>query len=131
MAREPFIVRDEAGRQRVLDLIAQLDLSKQGWKITVAPNARKRSLDQNALYHKWCGIIAAETGHSHDEIHEWCKGQFLEPRIVEFRGEVMEIRTTTNLTTAQMSDFMNRVYAWATSELGLLLPIPEELGRAA
>lgn len=128
---QPLIIRDEPMRERVIDLIRQLDLAK-GWRVSVAPYKRSRSLEQNNLYHKWCGVIAAETGNSHDAIHEFCKAEFLPPVFVEVGGKVREVRqTTTTLKVQEMSAFMDAVYAWASSDLGLILPIPEELGRAA
>ena len=131
MKPNPYIVRDEYMRTRVADLIARLDLSKP-WQITVEPHRARRSLNQNNLYHLWVGIIAAHTGNSHDAVHEFIKGEFLAPRMVEIAGRHRECRpSTTALKTDEMSLFMNQVYAWATTELGLLLPLPEDVGRAA
>lgn len=129
--RPPYIVRDDYVRGRVLDLIAKLDLSKP-WEITVEPHRARRSLNQNSLYHKWVGIVAAETGHSHDEVHEFLKAEFLPPRHVEIGGRTRECRpSTTALKIDEMSQYMNQVYAWAGSTLGIILPVPEELGHAA
>lgn len=129
-AQPPIILRDDTMRARVLDLIARLDLSKP-WEITVKPWRKKRTLSQNALYHKWLGevvaMVAEHTGHDHDDIHDFCKRKFLKPRVVEINGEVHERYTTTDLETPEMSAYMDKVYGWATSELGLLLPLPEEL----
>ena len=68
MRTNPYIVRDEYMRERVADLINSLDLSKH-WLIRVEPHRARRSLNQNALYHKWVGIIAFDTGNSHDPLH--------------------------------------------------------------
>lgn len=131
MKPHPLILRDEVMRARVLRLVMSLDLKKP-WRVTVEPYRRSRSLEQNNLYHKWVGIIAAETGNSHDAVHEWCKHEFLAAAFVDMGGKVREIRrSTTTLKVDEMSAYMNAVYAWATSDLGLLLPIPEDLGRAA
>ena len=62
MRINPYIVRDEYMRGRVLDLISKLDLSKP-WQITVEPHRAARSLNQHNLYHLWVGIIAAHTGN--------------------------------------------------------------------
>ena len=125
-----LIIRDEALRKRALDLIAGLNLDKP-WQITVEPFRKKRTLEQSALYHKWVGIVADHTGHSHDEIHEWTKAQFLAPKVVEVNGRQVEYRSTTKLHTKEMSDMMTAFYAWATSELGLFLPVPEQQHEAA
>ena len=131
MRINPYIVRDEYMRSRVADLIASLDLSKS-WLIRVEPHRARRSLNQNALYHKWVGIIAFDTGNSHDAVHEFLKGEFLPPRTVEIGGRSREVRpSTTTLKIDEMSAFMNQVQAWAGSTLGIILPVPDDLGREA
>ena len=91
------------------------------------PTRRKRSLDQNALYHVWVGLIAKETGHSHDEIHEWLKRQFLRPVAIIIKGKVHQVpRSTTRLNTREMADYMDAVYQFGVGELGLRLPVPEQ-----
>ena len=131
MRANPYIVRDEYMRERVADLIRQLSLDK-AWQVTVEPHRARRSINQNALYHKWCGIIAAHTGHSHDEIHEYLKAEFLPPRTVEIGGKQRQVRpSTTTLKIDEMSAYMTQVQAWAGTTLGLILPVPEDLGRAA
>ena len=128
MSREPYIIRDETMRQRVSDLVDALDLGKP-WSVTIEPFKKKRSLSQNALYWKWVGIIADETGNDNDDIHEAFKGMFLTPRSVQIGNESREIRSTARQNTDEMKGYMDKVYAYATSQLGILLPIPEELGR--
>lgn len=131
MRANPYIVRDEYMRSRVADLIAKLDLSRP-WQVTVEPHRARRSLNQNALYHKWVGIIAADTGNSHDDAHEFLKGEFLEPRTVEIGRRLRQVRpSTTTLKIDEMSAYMNQVQAWAGSTLGIILPTPEDLERAA
>ena len=121
-----LFVRDDDIRQRALDFIAGLDLDKP-WELTVKRHVKKRSLEQNNLYHQWVGVIAGETGHSHDEVHEWLKAEYLAPRMVEINGKTQQWRpTTTKLTTKEMSEFMDQVYVFATTQLGLMLPVLED-----
>ena|SRR3990167_4325161 len=130
MSREPIILRDDVVRGYVLDLIGKLNLEKP-WAVTVEPYKKKRSLNQLGLYWKWVGIVANETGNDADDLHEFFKSKFLIPRPVEIGGEVINVRSTTKLDTAAMKEFMDRVYAFAGSELGIMLPVPEDMGRAA
>lgn len=134
MSREPYIIRDETMRQRVSDLVDALDVSKP-WSVTIEPFKKKRSLSQNSLMWKWLNEVAAhvqrETGQDADDVHEFFKRKFLTPQVVEIGGETIMKYSTKNLTVADMTEYMNRVYAFVTSELGILLPIPEELGRDA
>ena len=121
-----LIIRDDDIRQRALDFIAGLDLDTP-WELTVKRHVKKRSLEQNNLYHQWVGVIAGETGHSHDEVHEWLKAEYLAPRMVEINGKTQQWRpTTTKLTTKDMGEFMDQVYVFGTSQLGLMLPVLED-----
>lgn len=121
-----FIVHDEASRERAAQFVAGLSTDRR-WRVSVGKP--KRSLQQNALYHSWVGQIAAETGHSHDDIHEWLKAEFLPPRFIEIEGTEHEIRrSTTALKVDEMSEFMDRVSAWAAS-FGIALPFPEDMHR--
>ena len=130
MSREPYIIRDDAGRDRISDLVAKLDMSK-AWAVTVEPYKKKRSLNQNALYWRWIALVARETGNANDDVHEALKAKFCPPRTVHLGDEERDIRSTAKLTTAEMQAYMDAVYAYVTTELGMLLPLPEELGRDA
>lgn len=128
MTRVPIPLEDEGQRDRIIALIRGLDLKKP-WQVTVEPKTKRRSLSQNSLYWKWCGIIADATGNSNDDVHEALKAKFLTPRTIDLGGEQREIRSTAKQDKAGMTEYMNKVYAFATSELGLYLPVPEEMGR--
>ncbi|MBF0247048.1 MAG: recombination protein NinB [Alphaproteobacteria bacterium] len=131
MRKQTMIINDAHGRQSVIDFIGRLDLSKP-LEVTVGLFRKRRTTKQNALMWKWVNEVADHvsdyTGMDADEVHEFFKGKFLSPHVVEIGGEIVEYRTTTKLTTSEMTDYMNRIYAWATTYLGLHLPIPEDLG---
>ena len=121
---DTIIIRDEKLRAAALQKLLALDLSKP-WDMTVKPHKSSRSLDQNALYWSWLGVIAGDTGYTADDIHEVCKQKFLPPHFVDIGGEVTETRrTTTKLKVDEMSAYMGQVEAWAVSELGIILPHP-------
>ena len=130
----PLTIRDERDRERVLGLIGALNIAKP-WTVTVAPYRKARTLSQNALMWKWINEVAdhvrEHTGMDSDDVHEFFKAKFLPARVVELSGEAIEYRTTTKLTTTEMHDYMERIYAFCTSELGMYLPVPEDLGRDA
>ena len=131
MRVHPYIVRDEYMRGRVADLIAKLDLSR-AWQITVEPYRARRSINQNNLYWKWVGIIATDTGNSTDFIHETLKQEFLPPRTGELNGQLRTYRpSTTTLKIDEMTTYMSQVQAWAATTLGIILPVPDDLGRVA
>ena len=135
MPQPSILVSDEGTRARVIEHISGLNLNKP-WRVTVEPHRERRSLNQNALMWAWVNRVAAHvheaTGQGNDEIHEFFKGQFLPWRVIEIGGIVETVPgSTKKLSKAEMSEYMNKIYAWATSEMGLLLPLPEDLGRAA
>lgn len=132
MSRKPYIVSDEATRAAVSALVGKLALEKP-WAITVEPYVKKRSLSQNSLMWRWINDVADkvrdETGNDADAVHDFFKQKFLSPEIVEIGGETTARYTTTNLSVQEMKDYMDRIYAFVTSELGILLPLPEEMLR--
>ena len=121
----PLIIRDEPMRAAVCRLIAGLDLSKP-WAVKIYPYKKNRTLNQNDLLWVYNAEIAKHTGHTPDEIHEHCKGQFLAPRTVTVNGKTTEYRTTTTLNTVEMSEYMERVRAWAHVDLGVTLSAHQE-----
>ena len=119
----PTIIRTATERNLVRDTIACLDLSKP-WAVTIEPYKEKRTLNQNALYWKWVGIIAQDTGNDPDAVHEALKQRFLIPVEITFMGDKIPYRSTARLNTGEMSNYMDRVHALA-SEMGIVLPLPE------
>lgn len=129
MSRPPLAIFNEPSRGRAMALIAALDLSK-AWEVIVRPKKAKRSLDQNSLYWMWLGIIANDTGNTANDVHEWCKCEFLPPVFVAINGKQQECRrSTTELNTADMTAYLDRVSAWSAMELGIALPHPDDQGR--
>ena len=120
-----IILAGEPQRAYAKKFIDGLDLSKK-WTVKVEPHKKKRSLSQNALYHKWLSVISEDTGYSNDEVHELMKRKFLEPKMVEMGGESIQCWTTTSLDPKSMSEFMNKVEAFANSQLGVILPSPHD-----
>lgn len=132
MPKETVIIRNESLRKMVLLTIGALDLAKP-WKVTIERESKRRTLSQNALMWMWLDRVAAHvmehTGHDKDEIHEFFKHKFLPIRYVVIGGQSLPYRSTKNLTTAEQSAYMDKIYAFCTSDLGLFLPVPEDLGR--
>ena len=132
MAKETIIITNEALRKTALFTIGALDLEKP-WKLTIERETKRRTLSQNALLWKWLDEVTQHvmehTGHDKDELHEFFKAKFLPARNVSVGAYLASYRSTKNLTTAEMSEYMDRIYAFCTSELGLFLPVPEDLGR--
>ncbi len=133
MKPRPYTIRAEGMRARVIECISNLNLDK-AWDITIEPHRERRSLSQNSLMWKWIGEVVEHvheaTGQDSDDIHEFLKQKFLRPKVIEINGEIVKRWSTKGLSKAEMGAYMEKIYAWATSEMGLLLPVPEDLGSA-
>lgn len=120
-----IVIRVEEQRAHACRVIASLDLSKP-WRVQIAPYKKNRSLEQNNYMWAMNTEIAKHTGHTPEEIHEHCKGQFLAPRSVTVKEMTTEYRTTTTLNTAEMSEYLERIRAWAQVDLGIALSAYQE-----
>lgn len=95
-------------------------------------NFRKRSLDQNAYYQgPVIGILAEYCGNSHDEMHEILKQKFLSRLaiVINKNGEKEEIRisrSTADLSTVEFEEYLKRIKTWASSDLSIYIPDPNE-----
>lgn len=132
--RNEIVIRAEPQRAFAVKFIQDLKINPdKPLVLTVEPYKKRRSLSQNALMWSWLtkivDAISQHTGHDTDELHSFFKSKYLPARTVEIGGEVRQYYTTTKLTTAEMTAYLDKIYAFATQELGLLLPLPEELGR--
>lgn len=93
-------------------------------EVVVRKRRHQRSLNQNQYY--WgvvVRMIADETGHTSDEIHEMLKRMFLRD-LIEIKGEVYEtVKSTTGLDTYGFSkDYVDRIKIWAMDKLNLIIP---------
>jgi hypothetical protein len=68
-----------------------------------------------------------EMGLTKDEAHECIMRELLEPKIIEHNGKVIEVYSTKNMKVKDMSDYLNRYQVWASSFMGVNLPLPEEM----
>ena len=101
-------------------------LADRKWRITVV-RYQKRTIPQNALFHKWVSVIAEDTSNDNESTKDALKMMFLPPRIIDMGGQLVEVRrSTAALNVGEMTLFMDRVQGWAASE-GIALPQPEEM----
>ena len=110
---------------RPLDYVLTL-LRDGDYTVTIARKKEKRTLSQNALMWMWFTCISQETGQPVQDVHDTYCARFLARRAVTPRGDIIRVYgSTSKLTTAEMSDFMNQVQADA-AEMGIILPLPED-----
>ncbi len=96
------------------------------YTVTVSPEKRPRSLDQNALMWLWFTCISSETGTPIQDVHDYYCSKFLR-RLIKWNGVGRTIvEGTSKLTKTRMTDFMNNVQSDALAEFGIRLPLPED-----
>lgn len=120
-----FIICDSERLANCLNHISNLPLDGD---FVVEISKKRRSLNQNALFHKWIGIIADHCGYGTDEMKSIIKEKALGKKEVTdpFTGEIKEIEiSSASLDKAQFSKLMNETQLIAMN-LGLTLPSPEE-----
>ncbi len=84
--------------------------------------AKKRSLNQNALFHKWVSILASEIGYDFDTMKVWLVCKFFGCKEEEIDGKIYSIPVSTSkLNKKEFADGMTNMYLWA-SEQGFILP---------
>ena len=96
------------------------------------PGGKQRSNPENRYY--WgvvVQILAEELGYFKDEMHEILKRKFLTEHVL-LRNKGKEIaaernRSTAELSTKEMEDFLSQIRIWASSELSIFIPEPNEV----
>lgn len=115
------------------ELKRAIDQLKEGvrFDVKITRHHPKRSISQNNLYWKWIDCIHDETGSDKDDIAERLKTKFLGCESREVLGAIIERpRSTTTLSTADFTAYMDKIQAWAATDYGIILPRPEDLAWA-
>lgn len=123
----------KAGKMRVKDryafekALAQFPDGLVSVTVETTTEKAQRSAQANRFQWKLFELIAAETGHSKDEIHDWMAEQFLTYQLETVdkqTGEVTSVRVTkgtSRLNTAEHAYFLDCVIKWAGEFLGMEL----------
>jgi hypothetical protein len=111
---------------------ASLALAGKPAQITLGPVSNRRSDRQVKWY--WgqvLELLAEHTGHTPDELHEYCKARFIPKRlaICDGNGVVIDDRviggSTTKLSTVDMAAYCEAIRQFAAEDLGLVIPDPD------
>lgn len=123
-----YVIRSPQQRDIVLSLVGKLDL-KYEWDVTVKRHVKRRSMNQNALLHKWLTIIANEIGDDMESVKRDLKHMFapVDEHTSKITGET-EVRpmATSKMSVGELSEFMEKIQAWAWSFAAIGLPSPED-----
>jgi NinB protein len=121
-APQLFIIETPAKRDRLIRLLQKLPLDGQMWDVRVSAYQPRRSVDANRRLWALHQLAAQHTGHSADELHEFCKMKFLAHRTVKVAGEEREVpERSSKLNKRAFAEFMEQVEAFYISELGVFL----------
>ena len=97
------------------------------FEVSVRLHKEKRSNPQNNLYHSWLNIICKETKNDHETVHKALAKMVLGVDVCEFGGQkIAKIKSTATLDTAEFTEYLNQVEAFAAVELGIILPHPDD-----
>lgn len=118
-------LKTELDREMIIGQIKRLDL-KKSYTVEITEKRIRRTMSQNALYWLWITCIEHETGNNRNDLHEFFKAEFLVPEIRNIMGKNIEVRTTTDLNTIQFKYLLDHVQTFASTELSITLPNPED-----
>jgi hypothetical protein len=106
-----------------------LNTLKGGVLVTIKKEKSQRSLEQNRYY--WGVVIkllCEEIGLNEDELHEVLKYKFLKEHAEnKVLGEVDFVKSTTDLNTKEMEEYLEKIRVWATEFLNMNIPLPNEV----
>ena len=103
-------------------LVAQ----KKDIEVKEKKKSDKRTLDQNALFHLWVSVIADDLGYTDKEarksdVTRTIHGQ--KEDVNRLTGEVIQVDyRTSEMTVSELASFMDKMKAWASTDLGIYLP---------
>ena len=93
------------------------------YTVQIRRQYKHRSGNQNAYY--WAvviGMIAEDTGQDARAIHDCLRQMFLSREI----GKLRLAKSTTELDTMEMERYLAACRTWASGELGIQIPKPDE-----
>jgi hypothetical protein len=100
-------------------------------EVTIRAKRSKRSISQN---NTWWGLIvpaiAEEVGYDrseHDECHYALVARFFGTHTDKISGATVPNARSSKLSTKQFSELIDGTVRWAATDLGLVLPMPDDL----
>ena len=125
-----FIIheKDAIRRENARAAIYDLDPNEK-WVVEITKFKKRRSLEQNAYIHAVpFKIIADNTGNSIEDIKEFLCGEYMGWIEYEVMGKMKSrpTKTTSQMTSTEMTGFIDWLQWWASSNLNLIIPAPNE-----
>lgn len=103
--------------------------------VTIQPYRKNRTLAQNRLMHQWFNEISSSYHLTHGELYtaiawkEQLKRLFLgfDTMKLPNKDSVFLTRHTADCSTKELTEFMEKIEAYAADDLGLQLTRPDDL----
>ncbi len=110
-----------------LNLVIPYLQNKEGvWNIH-KENSIRTNL-QNRYLHAIFNLLSQELGYTKDEVKQIFKRKFLSYK-KEVKGKITTfVKGTHELDTKEMTDFIENIRKFSSSELGIYIPAPDEQG---
>lgn len=122
-----FKINNPSDKEAIKNYIQKLPDGKR-YTVEITMKRDKRTVNQNSLYWLWLTCISNETGNEKDILHDEFGKMFLPKRSGNFFGEYVEKAvSTTSLDTKQFTEYLDKIQAFVTSEIGIILPNPDDL----
>lgn len=100
--------------------------------VEVKKRLPNRTLKQNSYLHLLLGFFACETGYSLEEVKldyfkKMCNRDLFERKKINKQGiEITHMRSSSELTTGEMTTAIERFRNYSQAQAGIYLPAPNE-----
>jgi hypothetical protein len=125
-----FIIHhhDALRMENCIEYIDCLDPNRK-WRVEITEYRKRRSNEQNAYIHAVpLKMIGDHTGYTIDDIKEYLCGEYFGWEEYTVMGATRQrpLKTTSQLNTKEMNDFIDWMQWWASSTLNMNIPSPNE-----
>lgn len=119
-------INKQSDKESVISYIDKLP-DKQ-FIVTIEKKKVTRTISQNSLYWMWINCISKETGNEPNDLHEYFgELKFPKVEVKMFDGSTRtKPMSTTKMDTVQFKEVLDWIQMFASTELGLILPNPED-----
>jgi hypothetical protein len=128
MTNKRWILRNDDIRDICVSWLQAIEINEDGvgenkLEVVVKPYKKNRSLEQNDMFHAWCGTIADKTGHSKQEIKQiMVETTFGTEEFLNLKGLVRtRLKETSGMKVGEMSELLERTIQIGI-ELGAEVP---------
>jgi len=115
MTNKRWILRSDDIRDICVSWLQAIEINVDGLasnklEVLVRPYKKNRSLEQNDMFHAWCGTIADKTGHSKQEIKQiMVETTFGSEEFLNLKGLVRaRLKETSGMNVGEMSELLER-----------------------